>query len=258
MKRFIITCFAIISISLSAQEINFCLNYTVLGEPIRVSNSWSINENGGYLYVLYKQPEIITRNKYCVIISQERNGIFKEVDRQHIVPEAEKNWAAVYYRFLEGGDFKVSVLNNSVEMATEYLTIQTKKVRSRSKRKLAKDPRLLYTNTKVIACETVKDGKAVNPSAVFSISEDCSEVTFLIMNENKELKAEKLNIDVYRKVSPFDEYAQFVESKRLSLVHHKSCTFFSLQFIDPGDYKVYIYDQDQVWINSGYVTINSH
>ena len=256
MKTLIICCLTLFSTALSAQEINFCLNYTVLGEPIRVSNSWNINEDGGYLYVLYRQQTSITKNNYYVVISEERDGLFQEVDRQRIVPELGKNWAAVYYKFLKPGDFKVSVIENDQLHATEYLTILTQKVRKRGKRKIIKDPRLLYTNTKVIACETVKDGRAINPSAVFRITEQPTEVTFLIMND-KAISLEKLNIDIYKKAGPFDQYSQFVESKRISLMHDNT-TYFNLQFLEPGDYKVYIYDQDQVWINSGYVTINSN
>jgi hypothetical protein len=114
---------------------------------------------------------------------------------------------------------------------------------------------LLYANTRVIACNAVREGKPVNPSAVFSIPENTNEVTFLILND-KSLGAEKVSIELYKKPSPFGEYSQFVESKRVSLESREGHTFFVLKFIEPGDYKVYIYDEDQVWINSGYVTIN--
>ena len=256
MNRIILICLIIASSGLFAQEINFCLNYTVLGEPLRVSNSWSIKEDGGYLYVLYKQPEAITRNLFSIVVSQAQDGVFREINRQRIVPELNKNWVAIYYKFHQGGDFRISVLKNDAEVATNYLTILANKTKKGWKRKLNKDPRLLYTNTKVIACETVRDGKAINPSAVFSITQDYSDVTFLIMNA-KTIDAGKLNIDIYRRTNALDQYSQFVESKILHLIYDNNSTYFNLQFIEPGDYKVYIYDQDQVWINSGYVTINA-
>jgi hypothetical protein len=130
------------------------------------------------------------------------------------------------------------------------------KTRTVGNRKVKKDPRLLYANTKVVACETVKEGKPVNPSAVFSIPKGTNQVTFLILND-KSLDTEKLNIDLYKKATPFGEYSEFVESKRVALEHNNDKTFFMLKFIEPGEYKVYIYDEDKVWINSGYVTINS-
>ena len=99
MNRIILICLIIASTGLFAQEINFCLNYTVLGEPLRVSNSWSINEDGGYLYVLYKQPEAITRNLFSIVVSQAQDGVFREINRQRIVPELNKNWVAIYYKF---------------------------------------------------------------------------------------------------------------------------------------------------------------
>lgn len=239
-----------------SQEINFCLNYTVLGEPIRVSNSWNIGADGGYLYVLFKQPEVITRNIYHLVIEEEKDGVFNEVKKQQIIPETGKNWVAHYCKFRKGGDFKVLILKNNEVITSDYLTILTQRQGITGRRKFRKDPRLLYANTKVIACETVKGGKAINPSAVFNVSEDVSEVTFLILNE-KSVNPEKLNIDIYKKAAPFDNYSVFVESKRLSVTRSSQETYFTLQFAEPGDYKVYIYDQDQVWINSGYVTIHS-
>lgn len=239
----------------SAQEIHFCLSYTVLGEPMRVSNSWNIGDDGGYLYILYKQPEEIQPYKYYMLVSEERDGKFVEVNRHRIIPEEGKNWVAVYHKFFKGGDFKVSVLDNDRVIASEYFTIVEKKINVLGKKRF-KDPRFIYANTKVIACETVRDGKAVNPSAVFSITKESSQVTFVILND-KAMDTEKLNIDIYKKTTPFGEYTEFVESIRVKIDHDRGNAYFGLQFIEPGEYKVYIYDQDQVWINSGYVTINS-
>jgi hypothetical protein len=257
MKTLKISLLVTIAVSFStAQEIHFCLSYTVLGEPMRVSNSWNINEDGGYLYILYKQTGAIECNKYDMVVSEEREGKFAEVSRYGITPDSGSNWVAVYHKFFKGGDFRVTVQEKERIVATEYLTIIDRKTRILGKKKFKHDPRFVYADTKVVACETVKEGKPVNPSAVFSITENTSQVTFLILND-KGLNTAKLNIDLYKKVTPFGEYSEFVESKRVELMRDQDNTYFTLQFIEPGEYKVYIYDQDQVWINSGYVTINS-
>ncbi len=257
MKTFITSLLIAISTTFSpAQEIHFCLGYTVRGEPLRVSNSWNINEDGGYLYILYKQPGEVEKNRYDLVVSEEMNGAFIEVSRHRIVPELGKHWAAVYHKFFKGGDFKVTVHDRTNIVATEYLTIIDRKTRILGKKKFKQDPRFIYASTKIIACQTVKEGKPVNPSAVFSIAENTTPVTFLILHD-KAMNTDKLNIDLYKKLTPFGEYSEFVESRRVQLERDSNNTYFRLKFIEPGEYKVYIYDLDQVWINSGYVTINS-
>jgi hypothetical protein len=52
MKALISLLFAFALNAASSQEIHFCLSYTVLGEPVRVSNSWNVSGEGGYLYIL--------------------------------------------------------------------------------------------------------------------------------------------------------------------------------------------------------------
>lgn len=256
MKTLLSFWFIALSAASFAQEIHFCLSYTVLGQPIRVSNSWNVNEDGGYLYILYKQPAVMDNRKFELVVNEEVNGQFSEISRHQISTEIGKNWIAVYYTFLRGGDFRVAILRDEKLVAEDYLTITQKRTGTLATKKLKKDPRLLYANTKVVACEAIKEGKPVNPSAVFSIPKNTNRVTFLILNDQS-LETEKLNIELYKKPLPLGEYSEFIESKRVTLEHSCGRTYFTLEFLEPGEYKVYIYDEDQVWINSGYVTINS-
>lgn len=256
MKTLLHICFIALSATTFAQEIHFCLSYTVLGEPIRVSNSWNVNEDGGYFYILYKQPGTMDNGRFELVVNEEVNGQFTQISRHRIPTEIGKNWIAVYYKFLRGGDFRVTVLENEKPVAEEYLTITQRKPGTANAKKLKKDPRLLYSSTRVVACEAIKEGKPVNPSAVFSIPKNTNQVTFLILNDQS-LGTEKLHIELYKKPTTLGGYSDFVESKRVMLEHNRDKTYFTLEFLEPGEYKVYIYDEDQVWINSGYVTINN-
>src|SRR5689334_14045377 len=141
MKTLLNLCFMLVFASASSHEIYFCLSYTVLGAPLRVSSSWNVNSDGGYLYILYKQPEPIQPGKYEVVVSEESSGEFAEVSRNNIISEIGKNWAAVYHKFLKGGDFKVTVQRNNQVIAMQYLTILQKTKKS-NHGKLKNDPRL--------------------------------------------------------------------------------------------------------------------
>jgi hypothetical protein len=242
--------------SLQAQKIYFCLNYTESGEPLRVSNSWSIGSDSGYLMVLYQQPDEIQKSEIFIAVSEERNGSFAELSRYHIVPDPAKNWVAGHIRFAKGGDYKVSVLKYDSVMASEYLTIHTKKTKAKAGEKFTSHQWSYYAGTSVIACTGFDDGVIQNVSATFDITNDTSQVMFIIQSDQK-LDYEKLNIDIYKRNAPCYDYLEFVESKRITPEYEKSSAYFTLKFSTNGEYKVCIYDIDMIRINTGYVTINS-
>ena len=48
---------------------------------------------------------------------------------------------------------------------------------------------------------------------------------------------------------------QFVETKRLNVVPTWYDTHFRCNFYKAGDYRVSVYNADEKWINTGYVTV---
>ena len=111
-----------------------------------------------------------------------------------------------------------------------------------------------YSDSEVIFCEDVVDGEAVNASSSFTINSGGGYVQVQVVN-GKSMKTEKLIVDVWKKTSSGD-YDKFIETKNYTIQYSWTAPFFKYTFYKAGKYKLSIYNEDQVFINSGYVTIN--
>ena len=111
-----------------------------------------------------------------------------------------------------------------------------------------------YKNSEVIFCEDVVDGSAVNASSTFTIGANGGYVQVQVDN-GKAMKTTQLIVDVWKKSST-GEYDKFVETKKFDIKATWDSPFFEYTFYKAGKYKLSIYNEDEVFINSGYVTIN--
>jgi len=111
-----------------------------------------------------------------------------------------------------------------------------------------------YKNSEVIFCEDVVDGSPVNASSSFTIGEDGGYVQVQVDN-GKPMKTTQLIVDVYKKSSSGD-YDKKIETKTYDIKATWDAPYFKYTFYKAGKYKLEIYNEDDVYINSGYVTIN--
>lgn len=113
-----------------------------------------------------------------------------------------------------------------------------------------------YINSKVKFC-TDLDGNQLpkNPGEVFYISPTGSWIYIWIGNDKK-LATTQLIVDIYKKKN--GEYDEFVETKYYDITSTWEDTHFKYTFYNTGDYKISVYTKENVWINSGYVTIKSN
>jgi hypothetical protein len=112
-----------------------------------------------------------------------------------------------------------------------------------------------YKDSEVIFCEDVVDGSPVNASSTFTIGENGGYVQVQVDNSNKKLRTTQLVVDVWKKSSS-GEYDKFVETKKYDIQSTWTAPYFKYTFYKAGKYKLAIYNEDEVFINSGYVTIN--
>jgi hypothetical protein len=112
-----------------------------------------------------------------------------------------------------------------------------------------------YKYSEVIFCEDVVDGKPVNASSTFTIGENGGYVQVQVDNAGRKLKTTTIIADVWKKSSS-GEYDKFIETKKYTIEPTWDAPYFKYTFYKAGKYKLAIYNEDEVYINSGYVTIN--
>ena len=106
----------------SAQSIYFCEGVDDDGYPINESSTFTIPENGGYLYVLVRLPNKVNCRTVKLMIYNEDQEF-----ENTITIDTEKNWTWFWKKisFYEEGEFIVDVWDcNSEFLVTGYITIE--------------------------------------------------------------------------------------------------------------------------------------
>lgn len=87
----------------------------------------------------------------------------------------------------------------------------------------------------------------------FSIGSEGGFIFVVADNNPSALNTDQIIVDIWRKKG--SQYDDFVETKRYNITSTLDYTYFKYSFFEKGDYKISVYTKDQVWINTGYVTV---
>lgn len=264
-KFFLIVCLTLTFHIAFSQQVYFCSNYTEEGEPIGKSIVWNIEPSGGYVYILYNngKDNIIT-SELSLLINKLSNNKYHKYDTRSITVENNKNWTMYDYLFTEAGDYKITILDaNSKELAKDYLSIsiieKSQQEETVYDEKNSKNKNILdtyfYESSELTFCAGIdKNGKAIDPNSTWTIGKDGGFVYCLIDNKAP-LKSDQLIVDIYKKKG--SDYSKFVDTKYLDVESEWHYAYLKYTFYDPGEYKFNVYNKDEVWINTEYVTIES-
>lgn len=228
------------------RKIYFCSDYTSSGEPIGISPSWVIKPEGGKVYMLYKNDGVnISTGTIYIYVDKLSGGTYTEYATKSLTPDKYKSWCIYDYTFTEAGDYKVTFVDaGKKNLATDYVSISMKE-----STKLSSD---YYSGSRVIFCEDVtSNGDPITKSDVFNIGRDGGYV-YVLVDHLKELKTTEIIVDIWKG----EGYTEFVETKRFTVEDNWVWTKFKYTFYAAGDYKISVYNKDEVFINTGYVTIN--
>lgn len=69
------------------------------------------------------------------------------------------------------------------------------------------------------------------------------------------LNSTKLLVDIWKKENSKFDYDKFVESKKFEMDPTWPDVFFRYKFKEPGEYKIAIYNSNEVLIKSGYIRV---
>lgn len=250
----------------SDAKIIFC-EEVVDGQAKNPSTSFVIPSAGGILTVQVDNGKAMKTTELIVDIYKKPAGgtdysEFVETKRYDI----KETWSKPYfeYTFTGVGDFKFLVYNadevwinsGTVVMSLKGSTTTTPTTTTQSPRGNgggAVDT-YYYSNAKVIFCEEIENNQPKNASSAFTIPKAGGIVTLQVDN-GKAMKTTQLIVDIYRKPRGGNDYTEFVETKRYDIQETWDRPYFSYTFAAAGDYKFSVYNGDEIWINSGLVSI---
>lgn len=248
---FLFVVFLITSSAFAQKRIYFCEGYTPTGEPIGTSNIWNIRSTGGKVYILYKNDSMNINTSAIFFFIDKREGKeYKEFFTKNLTPDKNKNWIFYDFKFTESGEYKVLFIDAAgTTLATEYVTIKFKTDDFVTETTLSSD---YYTKAKVIFCESVdENGDTQTMLSTFKIPRNDGGFAHVLINHVKPLKTTELIVDIWKG----DDYKKFVETKRMTVEENWEWADFQYTFTKEGKYKFVVHNKDEVYIQTGYISI---
>ncbi len=285
---FTLASLCLFSFSLSAQKLYFSKGYSETGEPKGVAEDWTFDSKGTEVTFLYNNGRT-TFNFASLFFVIENTGT-KKTDKVEFKVAQNRNWDATKYTFKEAGYYSVSVFGNDnkllakslVKIGTpktketlkeevkkeavskEIVNVKQKKVEEKEvvaevkveQQQESKDVKevLYYDDLKVIFCEQVKEGKIVNEKTNYKMS-DLGAYVEIVLQSPKTLNTGSITVDIWKKETEGNSYSEHVNEQELKLDSKSKQFNFHHSFFKPGDYKFSFFNDNAVWMTTGYVTV---
>jgi hypothetical protein len=236
-----------------SQQLYFCKSYTEDGKPIEANFTWQIKPWGKQLYVLFDNEgsEIDERLLY-LFIDKKNDGRFEPFDSKALQVDDDAEWIVYNYKFIELGEYEFFVVNSKKDtVASEKIIIKLEEELEGTRSTFTT---LYYDNTDIVFCERMIAGKPVNEFRQTSLKKNDGLVFIYIINRNQ-LNTERLYVDFWRKKDSRFEYDEYIGSKKYKMQSGWEDVYFRYYFKEPGEYKVSIYNDNEILIKNGYITI---
>ncbi|MBI9071436.1 MAG: hypothetical protein JEY94_07540 [Melioribacteraceae bacterium] len=251
-RKIFIVLFLFLSVTLHAQEVYFCQSHTEQGNPIGAANTWSINANGGYIFILLKDKKVLTDQMYYLFIDKKVGSETEPFDSKVIRHNGEDNFIVYNYVFKEAGIFEVYFMDSEQKViAKGKVTIQINEQEKINKRDFSG---LYYDNSRIVACERVIGEKPLNIKYKTSLKVNRG-LMYIYVENDRPLDTKKVLVDIWKKKNSLYEYDEWVASKKFKTEPTWKYTFFKYQFLEVGEYKISIYNDKQVLIGSTYIKV---
>ena len=239
--------------NIKAQQLYFCKTHTTNGKPIDAQIEWTIKPWGETIEVLLDfEGKPIKGNYAYLYIDREINGKYEPFDSKAIKREYGTTWVSYAFKFVELGRYKAYFINSNQDtLASERLTLKLEESFSITSKKLSN---LYYDRIRIVFCEMVIAGRIINEKDFVSVSKDGGNVMIYLISKTP-LNNKKLHVDIWKQKENSFDYEQYIESKKYMMKPEWNDVFFRYRFKSPGNYKIAVYNNDEVLIKSGYIKV---
>ncbi len=252
MKKQLLLLFFLLNSIIAAQTVSFASSHTENGQPIDSQLNWEITNQTISLYIILNSSKILPAPLvYLFIDKKDRDGSYYPFDSKVIKIDGSKNWVAYNYRFIEPGKYYVYFQSTSQKRLADGKVEITKK---RFTNNSYKEQSHFYEEYKLRFCEVVIAGQPMNISNSFLLRRKGRNV-FLYMKSSHPLNTEKILVSIFTKQQYDFGYEEFVDSKKYKIDPTWDDTFFKYKFLKAGDYKVMIFNDKEMLMATGYVSI---
>jgi len=201
--------------------------------------------------------EALKTTEFIVDVYKKAGDSYSDFVETKTFTVSENN-SATHFKYFppSAGDYRMSVYTkNSVWINDGYATFFLKGSGSTTKTtKTSSDPSSYYAKSKInFTNDETKVLESASYTTEFSIGKEGGFIYVIVDNYPDKLKTDQIIVDVWKKKG--SKYENKIETKKYNITDTLDYTFFKYSFFDPGDYRFSVYTKDEVWINSGDVTI---
>lgn len=262
MKKLLLACAFLLPIVLFAQtnmKVQFCEKYdAVTGETSGYYNSWDINPTGGFIYVVYSQNEPI-KEPLVLEIERKEDGEYTFFASRNFLNDisARKTYAMFDMEFKKEGTYKVTVKTKN----GKYLAETTTKIsvvdpsdKTTTADGITSD---YYEDSKVKFGTNIDDNaKITGEGTEFKLKNGVADIQIMILN-GKVFKSEKVKLSVYKKIMKNGkEETNLVQTIPVTgIAEDWDWIKTNIVFKEKGDYIVDVWNENEVFINTGVLTI---
>ncbi len=254
LKTAITTAFTVIMLSFTtrAQSLVLCESYDTQGVASGIYSSWDIKPDGSYVYMVYNQSGNFTTGVYYIYIdkyyeSSSSYGAYLTIEMK---PETSQNWIVLDQLFTEAGDYKASFMFNGTAMATTSFEIDLVGAATGSTDTIIDT--YYYEDSDVdFGMSVDAEGVLQGESETFYMGANTSiSIKAYLNNFGLPFKTTKMYVDVFKEGSDIE-----VDSFNIDVETDWDYIHFLVVFKDPGVYYIDIYNADDIFVNTGTVTI---
>lgn len=233
---------------LLAQQIYFCESVTNDGEPVNARSIWQLDDGKAEIEILFDNgEEYIPGSILYLFIDKKYDNTYEPFDSKTIQIENEITWLSYNFTFSDYGSYDVYFMDMSRnKLSSKKITIAKQgdipiDHRAGPKQRLFSSN--YYSGIKLTYCERVIADKPVNIRDYTSLSKYNGEI-YAHLKQSKPLNTDTVYVEVWFKEPNWDEFSEFIESKKYRINKYWLDTFFRYKFTKAGVYKFMIYDEN--------------
>ncbi|HMV14441.1 MAG TPA: hypothetical protein PKK18_06080 [Chitinophagales bacterium] len=247
-----------------SNKVVLCESYDkTTGEASGINKNWDVDsKTGSYVYIVYSQATNIKDKLMLYVDKKSTSGSYTAFDTQDFTfdPKVDKKkWAMFDYKFTESGDYRISVMGSGDEpLASTYTNIGYMKENPSDKDKSTDnedgdeyDTYYYENSTITFGDEVDNDANVKGEATEFKLINGKRDI-MLKLEQDDDLKCKEVEVSVYYG----DKYDEEVSRETYSV---ESMTWnwlkFKISVKKVGKYVVDIYNDKDVFINSGYFEV---
>jgi len=241
------------SLAIAQNSVVLCTSYTEEGIAEGIYDQWNIKPGGGYIYIMYKQEKTIKDALTLKIDSlNTATGNYSNYATAEMAQPEGKNWVIYDMLFTQPGKYSIKVLNGKKELAVTNAEVFL--VDDSSNSVDTSDGGIdtyYYENSEIVfATDVTENLEPIGQSTEFSMGNDTTVRVVVIITNDKRFATDMFYVDIY------DSDENLYETFTINIDPEWDIVKFNQKFNKKGSFYVDIYNGNDIFINTGIVTIN--